>query len=145
VNGRIVRHRKIAGHVRFNGIGGFNPHYPQRLIGSVFECDEPQMWNGQNKVFFRRRLDHPEVPDCFLAAIRSGEFGLVSVGTDGWRSDDTYLISVSEWRDQQELLMLLPPHGWVRTEMGRAAVMPDKLRPWAGRLKLHEVADSEVL
>jgi len=41
VNGKIVRHRKIAGHVRFNGAGGFNPNYPQRMIGKVFECDEP--------------------------------------------------------------------------------------------------------
>jgi len=53
VNGKIVRHRKIAGHVRFNGAGGFNPNYPQRMIGKVFECDEPCVCNGQNKVFFR--------------------------------------------------------------------------------------------
>jgi hypothetical protein len=145
VNGRMVHHRKIAGHVRFNGVGGFNPHYPQRMIGSIFECDGPCIWNGQNKVFFGRRLDYPERPDCFLVAIRSAEFGLVSVGANGWKSDDAWLISFSEWRGRQELLMLLPPDGWVQTELGRAALSPDSLRPWVNSLELCEVNASEVL
>lgn len=138
VNGRIVCHRKIAGHLRFNGVGGFNPHYPQRLIGSVFECDEPCIWNGQNKVFFERRLNHPEPPDYFLVGIRSAEFGLVSVGTEGWKSANTFLISFSEWRDTQELLMLLPPNGWVRTSLGRLFLECDAARPWIRKSKINQ-------
>ncbi len=143
-DGRLVRHRKIAGHVRFNGVGRFNPYYPQRMIGWVFECDEPCIWNGQNKVFFGRRLDRHERPDYFLLAVRSAEFGLVGVGTKGWKSEDAWLISFSEWRDQQELLMLLPPAGWVRTDLGRIVLSPDAVRPWSARLTLHGDA-SEVL
>jgi hypothetical protein len=143
VSGRIVRHRKIAGHARFNGVGGFNPYYPQRMIGSVFECDEPCIWNGQNKVFFGQRLDHSEPPARFLVAVRSVEFGLVSVGTEGWKSDDAYLISFSEWRDLQELLMLLPPNGWVRTQLGRVVMLRDGFRPWVRKPTLraneHEI------
>jgi hypothetical protein len=138
VNGCIVRHRKIAGHVRFNGIGGFNPYCPQRMIGSVFECDEPQIWNGQNKVFFGRRLDHPELPDYFLVAIRSPEFGPMDVGGDGWKSDDAWLISLSEWRDHQEALLLVPPDGWVRTSLGRLLLERDTMRPWVRKLKINQ-------
>jgi hypothetical protein len=145
VNGRVVRHRKIAGHVRFNGVGGFNPHYPPRVIGSVFECDEPCIWNGQNKVFFGRRLTHPERPDYFLLAIRQAEFGFVSVGTKDWKSDDAWLISFSEWDDQQELLMLLPPDGWVRTILGRVALLRDRVRPWVAWPTLQEEDNCEVL
>lgn len=138
VNGRVVRHRKIAGHVRFNGVGGFHPYYVERMIGSVFECDEPSIWNGQNKVFFERRLNHTEPPDYFLVGIRSAEFGLVSVGTEGWKSANTFLISFSEWGDTQELLMLLPPNGWVRTSLGRLFLECDAARPWIRKSKINQ-------
>lgn len=138
VNGLLMRHRKIAGHARFNGASGFNPYYPQRVIGSVFECDEPCIWNRQNKVFFGRRLRHSEPPDYFLVAIRSAEFGFVSVGSQDWKSDDAWLISFSEWRDHQELLMLLPPDGWLQTNLGRAILLRNTARPWLAKLTLSE-------
>lgn len=145
VDGHVVRHRKIAGHARFNGVGGFNPYYPQRAVGSVFECDEPSIWNGQNKVFFERRLVHPQTPDYFLVVVRSGEFGYVDVGAPGWKSGGCLLISFSEWQDQQELMLLAPPDGWVRTILGRGAVHSDVARPWSARLCILEGEDGAVL
>lgn len=119
---RVVRRRKIVGHARFNGVGGFNPYYPERSVGAVFECDEPGVWRGQNKLFFGRRLDHRGLPDYFLVAIRSAEFGWMDVGTSGWKSDGVWLISFSEWHDRQEALLLVPPDGWVRTALGRVTL-----------------------
>ncbi len=136
VNERIVPHRKIAGHVRFNGVGGLNPNYPDRMVGKVFECDEPCIWNGQNKVFFRHPL-RPEPPDRFLVVIKSGEFGCLHVGAEGWKSEETLLISFSEWRDQQEGMLLMPPGNWVRTDLGRAVLMAG-LVPWGASLKLED-------
>jgi hypothetical protein len=75
VNGRLVRRRKIAGHVRLDGVSGFNPNYPSRAIGRVFECAEPCVWNGQNKVLFRRLLHTAAKPDYFLVVTRSAEVG----------------------------------------------------------------------
>ncbi|MGH9448316.1 MAG: hypothetical protein ACRD3O_21755, partial [Terriglobia bacterium] len=145
VHGRIVRHRKIVGHARFNGAGGFNPYYPQRAVGAVFECDEPSIWHGQNKVFFGRRLDHPQPPDYFLAAIRSEEFGRMDVGANGWKSEAAWLISFSEWLDQQEALLLVPPDGWVRTQLGQVVLSCDKLRPSVARPKLCEGEERAIL
>ncbi|MGH9353095.1 MAG: hypothetical protein ACRD2G_13210 [Terriglobia bacterium] len=138
VNGRVVRHRKIAGHARFNGVDGFNPHYPGHAIGSMFECDGLCVWNGQNKVFFRRRADHAQPPDFFLVVIRSAEFGRVSVGAKGWKCNDAWLISFSEWQDQQELLLLMPPDGWVRTNIGRVTLQRDPAGSRARKLKISE-------
>lgn len=140
VGGRAVRHRKIAGHVRFNGAGGFNPYYPQRLIGAIFDCDEPSVWLGQNKLFAGRRLDPPQPPDYFLVAIRSGEFGRMEVGAAGWKSEGSFLISLSEWRDQQEALLLLPPDGWIRTRLGRVSLCRQAPRVWTARPQLEGAA-----
>lgn len=136
VDGRTVRHRKIVGHARFNGDGGFNPYYPQRAIGSVFECDELCLWNGQNKIFFGRRLRHPAPPDYFLVVVRSGEFGRADVGAPGWKSDRCLVVSFSEWQGRQELMLLLPPDGWVETSLGRLIAGP--ARSWNRTLRLSE-------
>jgi len=140
VNGRIIRHRKIVGHVRFNGAGGFDPNYPNRIVGRVFECDEPCVWNGQNKVFFRRLVASPVQPGSFLVVVKSGEFGRLHVGTDGWKSEGAFLISLSEWRDQQEALLLMPCGNWVRTDLGRLVLVRDEQVPWHARLRF-EVMD----
>src|SRR5215471_15857870 len=63
VNGKIRTRLKIVGHVRFHGVGGYNPNYLLRMINSVFECAEPCVWHGQNKVFFKRMLSSPVQPD----------------------------------------------------------------------------------
>ena len=139
-NGKIVRHRKIAGHVRFNGTGGFNANYPGRMVGKVFECDDPCVWNGQNKVFFRRLATTPVQPDCFLVVARSEEFGHLQVGAKGWKSEESFLISFSEWRDQQEAMLLLPCGSWLRTDLGRLVLMPYDQVPWRARLRF-EVAN----
>lgn len=145
IDGRVVHHRKIAGHVRFNGLGGFNPYYPQRAVGAVFECDEPCVCNGQIKVFFGRRLARPQRADYFLVVIRSAEFGHVDVGAPAWKSDGCLLISFSEYHDQQELMLLAPPDGWVNMKSGRLALHSDVARRWSAKLRISEREDGAVL
>ena len=53
VNGTIRTRTKVAGHARFNSVGGFDPNCPQRMVNRVFDCDEPCVWQGQNKILFK--------------------------------------------------------------------------------------------
>lgn len=136
VNGTIRTRPRIVGHVRFNGIGGFDPNRPLAMIDSVFECAEPCIWNGQNKVLFKRLLRTPQPPDFFLVVARAAEVGRVDVGSHAWRSEDTLLISFSECRDQQESMLLMPPGGWLRTSVGSYNLRPFVSWPWTARLQL---------
>lgn len=136
VNGRVVRHRKVAGHARFNGAGGFDSCHSQRAIGGVFECDELFIMNGQRKLFFGRRLVRPQPPDYFLVAIRSADFGRIDVGVHGWKSDGTQLISFSEGRDQQEVLLLIPECGWVMASTGLVMLRRVSERAWIAVLEI---------
>jgi hypothetical protein len=131
-----VRRRKIAGHVRVDGVTGFNPNYPSRAIGRVFEYAEPCVWKGQNKVLFRRLLHSAAKPDCFLVVTRSAEIGRLDLTASEWKSDDSLLISFSEWDDQQEALLLMPDYGFVRTELGTFFLEPFALQPWTARLRM---------
>jgi hypothetical protein len=136
INGEIRTRPKIVGHVRFNGAGGFNPNHPLGMINSVFECAEPCIWQGQNKVLFKRLLSAPQPPDCFLVVVRASEIGHLDVGSPAWRSEGTLLISFSECRNQQEAMLLMPQDGWLRTDLGRFVLRPFISWPWSARLQL---------
>ena len=134
--GRQIRTRpRIVGHVRFNGVGGFDPNHLLGMINSVFECAEPCVWEGQNKVLFKRRLPTPQQPDYFLVVVRSSEVGHLDVGSSSWRSEGTLLISFSECRDKQEAMLLMPADSWLRTDLGRFVLQPFLSWPWSARLQ----------
>jgi len=136
VNGEIRTRPKIVGHVRFNGVGGFDPNHPLRMVNSVFECADPCVWQGQNKVLFERMLPKLRQPDYFLVVARSSEVGHLDVGSPAWKSDGTILISLSEFRDQQEVMLLMPPNAWLCSDLGRFIVRPFMSWPWSARLQL---------
>jgi hypothetical protein len=136
VAGQIRTRPRIVGHVRFNGVGGFDPNHPLGMINGVFECAEPCVWQGQNKVLFKRRLPTPQQPDYFLVVVRSSEIGHLDVGSPSWRSEGTLLISFSECRDKQEAMLLMPAGSWLRTDLGKFILKPFISWPWSGRLQL---------
>jgi hypothetical protein len=136
VGGRIRTRPRIVGHVRFNGVGGFDPNHPLEMINSVFECAEPCVWQGQNKVLFKHRLPAPQQPDYFLVVVRANEVGHLDVGSPAWRSEGTLLISFSECRDEQEAMLLMPADSWLRTNLGKFVLRPFVSWPWSARLQL---------
>lgn len=136
VNGAVRTRPKIVGHIRFNGVGGFNPNYPSRMLNRVFECTEPSVWKGQNKLFCKAMLHEPERPDYFLVVVRPDQTGRLDVGAYGWKSDDTLLISFSECGDQQEAMLLMPAYSWLHGALGTFVLEPCAAQPWTGGLKL---------
>ena len=136
VSGATRQRPKIIGYARFNGAGGFDPNHPCRMINRVFESADPCVWQGQNKLLFKRPLNSPEEPDGFLLVAHSELFGKVNVGSTNWCSDDTWLIALSECADQQEAMLLMTPYGWIRTELGRFVLESTTTRPWIGCLIL---------
>ncbi|MFZ0333767.1 MAG: hypothetical protein WAN10_01315 [Candidatus Acidiferrales bacterium] len=136
VNGEIRTRPKIAGHVRFNGVGGFDPNHLLAMIHRVFECAEPCIWEGQNKILFKRMLSVPQPPDYFLVAVKASEVGRLDVGSPAWRSEGTLLISLSECQGQQEAMLLMPPGSWLRTDLGRFVLRPFVSWPWSAHLHL---------
>src|SRR5579871_1212699 len=115
----VVRQRpRISGVVRFNGDSGLDPNYPYRSLERIFECAEPCIWQGENKLLFKRKVTGNPQPQMFLVVLGFSLHGLLPIGKDDWRSPDTWLISFSEFRNQQEALVLAPPHAWFRTMLG---------------------------
>ena len=136
VNSNVRQRPKICGYARFDAIGGFDPNHLSRMINRVFECEEPSVWMGCNKLLFRRVLKAGERPDSFLVVARSALMGQLAVGTEGWRSADTWLLSFSECPGQQEAMLLMALHGWIRTDVGRFELASSESRAWVAHLAL---------
>ena len=106
------------------------------MINRVFECAEPSVWRGCNKLLFKRVLKAGERPDSFLVVARSDLMGQLAVGTEGWRSADTWLLSFSECPGQQEAMLLTALNGWIRTDVGRFVLASSDSRAWVAQFAL---------
>jgi hypothetical protein len=137
VNGSVRPRPQICGYARFDTIGGFDPNHPTRMIGRVFECAEPAVWMGCNKLLFRRILKKGERPDRHLVVAKSAVVGQLAVGKQEWRSPDAWLLSLSEGAGQQEVLLLMSTGEWIRTSLGRFVLEPSITRNSVARLALH--------
>ncbi len=134
IGGTVRQRPKITGYARFHACGGFDPHHPSRAIGRVFECANPGVWKGDNKLLFRRVLPAPEKPDRFLVVVTAKLNGGLSVGINNWRSPDIWLIALSESADEQEAMLLMPASSWIRTSLGHFIVEPEIRWHWYARL-----------
>ena len=139
VDGVLRQRATLVGYARFHQCGGFDPHHPSRMVGKVFECAEPCVWNGANKLLFRHVLRKPELPERFLVVVRPECIGKLHVGIPGWRSEDIWLVSLSECHDNQEAMLLMAAGSWIRTELGSFVLVSDQHHPWRARLALTDL------
>lgn len=134
VKSALRQRPQVCGYARFDAIGGFNPNYPSKMIGRVFECAQPSAWMGCNKLLFRRLARRGICAERFLVVASSDLHGHFAVGTEGWRSPDTWLLSFSECGGSQELMLLMGAQGWIQSDLGRFVVGHSEPRPLPGRL-----------
>ena len=131
----------VYGVARFNGNGSFRPDCLHQLMPRVFECEPPCMWNGYNKVLFKSPLARPEKPDAYLVILTAEQSGGINRNlAGGWLHRDAVLISLSECREQQEVMLVMPAYTWVRSRLGTFFIEPANQRPWQARLVLTAIA-----
>jgi hypothetical protein len=138
--GSRMRYRwTVGGDLRFNSREGFNWNFPSRMLGRVFECCPPEIWQGHNRVLFGRPLLAAQRPDYFLFVTTGQETGFVDVASPAWKSEDAILISLSENGAVQEAMLLMPAYSWIRGKLGTFFVEPSLVRPWTAELQLGRV------
>ena len=137
VAGKIRNRPRIYGVARFDASSGFRPDCSFQGVHKVFECEPPCVWEGRMKVLFKARLPRPARPDAYLVSVTADQSGGFDKNEDGgWLHHDAQLISFSECRDQQELLLVMPPFSWVRGRLGTFFLEPDAKKAWQARLVL---------
>ena len=125
------------GVARFNGNSGFRPDCIHRMMQRVFECEPPCVWDGGNKVLFKKLVAGSFKPDAYLVTITAEQSGgICREPAGGWLHHDAHLISFSECGGEQEVMLVMPPYTWVRGRLGIFFLEPVAQRPREARLIL---------
>jgi len=115
---KVRRHWIVPGLIRFNGVGGFNPHLPIRSIGHTFRCSDLTVAFGGNRLLFDRKVSESDVPECYLVVVTSELHGRMDFDSGQWKSPSAAMIAASQLREAQEAMLLMKPGDWVRTNCG---------------------------
>lgn len=135
VGGRLHHRSRVYGHLRFNALGGFNPNQVERNIGRVFESIGNVDERG-GRLLLHHLLSEPKVPDYFSFAVKSDRIGRLTIDSGVWKGNDVLVLSLSEGRTEQEAILLMPPHSWIRAGLGLFVAEPRPDLPWRGFLRL---------
>ncbi len=114
---KMRRYWVVPGLLRFNGVGDFNPQFPNRAVGKTFECTDLVFALGGNRLLFTRKVA-PSAPDYFLLVVSSDRFGGFDFEIPGWKSESATPIAVSHLREKQEAMLLMRAGDWVRSALG---------------------------
>ena len=133
LDGRLRHRSRLFGQVRFNAIGGFNPKHIEANIGRVFKFAGFRD-RGNPCLLLHHLLSRPLQPDYYLFRVTSEDTGMLEVDRAGWRSDAVVLLSLSQFREQQEAMLLVPVYGWIRGALGRFIAEPSADHPWRASL-----------
>ena len=115
---KVRRHWIVPGLIRFNGVGDFNPQFPNRSVGVTFECADLVFALGGNRLLFRRKAAASALPDYFLVVLSAEQFGTFDCLARDWKADFVQAIAVSQSGPRQEAMLLMKPFAWVRTALG---------------------------
>jgi len=115
---KVTRYWIVPGLIRFNGVGDFNPQFPNRSVGVTFECADLVFALGGNRLLFQRKVADSSQPDCFLAVLSADQFGAFDCLAPDWKADSVRAIAVSQCGARQEAMLLMKPLDWVRTALG---------------------------
>jgi len=116
--GKVRRHWTTSGLVRFNGVGDFNPNFPERAVGRTFVCSDLAYAFGGNRLLFQSKASKSAVPECYLVVISATEYGRIECSSTVWKSAFSRVIAASQLREMQEVMLLMKAGDWVQTSTG---------------------------
>ena len=108
----------MPGLIRFNGVGSFDPHLPNRSIGKTFRCSGLTFAFGGNRLLLDGKASRSEVPNCYLVVVTSDLHGRINLPSNAWKSPSAAVIAASQLRNAQEAMLLMKVGDWVQTDCG---------------------------
>jgi hypothetical protein len=109
----------IPGVVRFNAGTSLEQRIrPDQIVQGRFSSPGIERNGSQNRLLLMRKVKANTPVDFFLACISCEIHGRILFDSE-WRSRGVRILAASEFRRQQESLVLLPADGHIRTTLGK--------------------------
>lgn len=113
---------KVCGHVRFNSRLCQEAMGTLGLTGSRWHAPPLGEHLGIRTLALQRRAKRNSLPDWYLVSVTEQLVG--TLDDESWDPKDSLLVSFSEWKAKQEVLLLIGRHGWLRGKLGSAVLTP---------------------
>lgn len=119
---RMSPRAKVFGQVRFNSRLCQEALGTSGLIGSCWQAPPLAEHLGVRKLDLQRRVQRSSHPDWYLVSVTEQLVG--TLDDRSWDPNDSLLVSFSEWKATQEVLLLVGRHAWLRGGLGSAVLTP---------------------
>jgi hypothetical protein len=119
---RLRPRTKVFGQVRFNSRLYEEALGTSGLSGSYWHASPLTDHLGMRKLDLQRRVGGSSLPDCYLVSVTEQLVG--TLDDRSWDPNDSLLVSFSEWKTRQEVLLLVGRHAWLRGGLGSAVLTP---------------------
>ena len=113
---------KVSGHVRLNSRLYQEALGTSGLSGSCWHASPLGEHLGIRMLALQRRAERNSPPDWYLVSVTEQLVG--TLDDESWDPKNSVLISFSEWKARQEVLLLVGSHGWLRGRLGSAVLTP---------------------
>lgn len=117
---RLRPRAKVFGQVRFNSRLCQEALGTSGLIGSCWQAPPLAEHLGVRKLDLQRRVQRSSHPDWYLVSVTEQLVG--TLDDRSWDPNDSLLVSFSEWKATQEVLLLVGCHAWLRGGLGSAVL-----------------------
>ena len=104
------------GLIRFNVGTCLSQHVdPAMIAPGIYQSCGVEQRGSQNRLLLARRGRQKMRPDALLVCVQSAVYGRI-LFSEPWRSPGVKIIAASDYRGQQESLLLMPLGGIIHTE-----------------------------
>ena len=123
VGDRAQPRSRIFGQIAFGRqarfeLGSGDPVAPSLWIATSLESNE-----HARQLFLLTHPPNGTSPDRILVTVTERLVGRLA--DTSWDRTDTKVVSFSEWRDRQEVMLLMHPYGWIRGSSATAVLLLD--------------------
>ncbi len=115
---KVRRHWIVPGLIRFNGVGNFNPHLPNRALGHTFLSSDLDCLFGGNRLLLKKRMPDSCIAEWHLVVLSQELHGRMDLQSRQWKSPAARVIAASQLRQIQEVMLLMKLNDWVKTACG---------------------------
>lgn len=119
---RLQPRSEVYGQVAFGRRAQLELNGQHPLRPSTWVTSELTEQAGIRKLRLMARASADAVPAWYLVTVNESLIG--EPRDDGWDASETQLISYSRWHRRQEVMLLMRPFGWLKTQNGTATLVP---------------------
>jgi hypothetical protein len=118
---QVRSHARVFGQVKLGAKARLELARSGELTGAAWTANDLVGINHSRKLALLCRTSRTAAAELFIVTVTEGLVG--ELGMDSWDGSKAALISFSQWRSRQEVMLAMQPFAWLRGSTGSAVLV----------------------